>query len=149
MKHISLITLALLLFAACGNRPAETAAPQAEEQTTKVIHLTKADFITKVFNYETATEWKYLGDKPAVIDFYAIWCGPCKVMSPILDELSVQYADSIYFYKIDVDKEQELSAAFGIRSIPTLFFIPLSGTPQVLEGALPKEDVVKMIQQIQ
>jgi thioredoxin len=150
-KEISkqpLIIFTLLFLAACGNRPAETTVSQVEKQETQVIHLTKADFLAKVFNYETATEWKYLGDRPAVIDFYAVWCAPCKAMSPILEKLSVQYADSVYFYKIDVDKEQELAAVFGIQSIPTLFFIPLNGEPQPVVGAMSKEELEERINQM-
>lgn len=105
----------------------------------KTIALTKADFLTKVANYETnPTEWKYLGDKPALVDFYASWCGPCKALAPVLEELAAEYGDSIYIYKINTEEEQELAAAFGIRSIPTLLFIPKDGKPQMAQGALPQ-----------
>lgn len=115
----------------------------------KTIHLTKAEFLSKVANYEASpSEWKYLGDKPAIIDFYASWCGPCKAIAPVLEELAAEYADKIYIYKIDTEKEQELAAAFGIRSIPTLLFVPMTGAPQMSQGALPKtqlEDAIKNI----
>ncbi len=105
----------------------------------KPIHLTKEQFLSKVANYETnPTEWKYLGDKPCIIDFYADWCGPCKMVAPILDELAKEYADKIYIYKVDTEAEQELAGAFGIRSIPTLLFCPMNETPQMAQGALPK-----------
>ena len=86
----------------------------------KAIHLTKADFLTKVANYETnPNEWKFLGERPALIDFYATWCGPCKMLAPVLDELAEEYEGKIDIYKIDVDAEEELAALFGIRSVPS------------------------------
>lgn len=110
------------------------------------INLTKADFLSKVANYEAnPSEWKYLGDRPAIIDFYASWCGPCKMIAPILEELAAEYGDSIYVYKIDTEKEQELAAAFGIRSIPTLLFVPMDGDPQLAQGAMPKESLKEAI----
>lgn len=115
----------------------------------KPIELTKADFLQKVANYETSPkEWKYLGDKPALIDFYATWCGPCKMVAPILEELAAEYGDSIVIYKVDTDKEQELAAVFGIRSIPSLLFIPLNGTPQMAQGAMSKADFKRAIDQL-
>ena len=115
----------------------------------KTIELTKADFLTKVANYETSpNEWKYLGDKPALIDFYASWCGPCKMVAPILEELAAEYGDSIVIYKVDTEKEQELAAAFGIRSIPSLLFIPMEGKPQMAQGAMGKADFQKAINEV-
>ena len=102
-------------------------------------HLTKADFLAKVANYETnPTEWKYLGDKPCIIDFYANWCGPCKMVAPILEELSEEYKDQIYIYKVNTEEQEELAAAFGIRSIPSILFCPMNAQPQMAQGALPK-----------
>lgn len=112
----------------------------------KTINLTKADFLSKVADYEAnPSEWKYLGDRPAVIDFYASWCGPCKMIAPILDELAAEYGDSIYIYKVDTEKEQELAAAFGIRSIPTLLFVPMDGAPQRAQGVMPKDALKEAI----
>ncbi len=112
----------------------------------EVVALNKADFLSKVYNYEkNQTEWVYEGNKPCIIDFYADWCGPCKKVSPILKELAAQYKDDIVIYKIDVDKEKELAAAFGIQSIPTLLFIPKTGKPQIAQGALSKEQFVEQI----
>lgn len=102
-------------------------------------HLTKQSFIEKVFNYEEHKEWKYEGELPAIIDFYADWCGPCKVVAPILEELSEEYEGKVNIFKIDTEKEQELAAAFGIRSIPSILFIPKDGSPQMSAGALPKD----------
>ncbi|HET55881.1 MAG TPA: thioredoxin [Ignavibacteria bacterium] len=102
-------------------------------------HLTKQTFLEKVFDYENNKEWKYQGELPALIDFYADWCGPCKMVAPILEELSEEYAGKIHIYKIDTEVEQELAAAFGIRSIPSLLFIPKDEQPQMAQGALPKD----------
>ncbi len=115
----------------------------------KTIHLTKQEFLTKVANYEESpSEWKYLGDKPAIVDFYASWCGPCKTIAPILDDLAEEYDGQIYIYKIDTEEEEELAAAFGIRSIPTLLFIPMEGQPQMAQGALPKATFKQAIDEV-
>ena len=115
----------------------------------QAIHLTKADFLQKVANYEqNPGTWNYLGDKPAIIDFYADWCGPCKMVSPILEELAEEYKDSIYVYKVNTELEQELSAVFGIRSIPTLLFVPMGENPQVAHGALPKDALKDAIEKV-
>lgn len=115
----------------------------------KTIHLTKAEFLERVANYEsTPTEWKYLGDKPAIVDFYADWCGPCKSIAPILEELATEYADDLYIYKINTEEEPELSAAFGIRSIPTLLFVPMEGAPQMAMGAMPKASFKQAINEV-
>nr|WP_301042947.1 thioredoxin [Parabacteroides goldsteinii] len=111
-----------------------------------VVVLNKADFLTKVYNYEkNQTEWVYEGTKPCIVDFYADWCGPCKKISPILKELAGEYKNDIIIYKINVDNEKELAAAFGIQSIPTLLFIPAKGKPQLAQGALSKEQFVEQI----
>ncbi|MDD2584951.1 MAG: thioredoxin [Bacteroidales bacterium] len=115
----------------------------------KTIHLTKEDFLTKVANYEAdPTTWKYLGDKPAIIDFYADWCGPCKTIAPILDELAKEYENDIYIYKVNTEQEQELAGAFGIRSIPSILFVPMEGQPQMAMGALPKTSFKEAIDQV-
>ena len=135
----------------CSVQAGESKSAQASEQTTpteeaKVIMLTKAEFLKRVANFEEQpSEWIYLGDKPCVIDFYATWCPPCKRVAPILEELAKEYAGKVYFYKIDVDKEQELTGAFGIESMPTFFFCPMEGEPQAAQGAMPKETFIKAI----
>jgi len=111
-------------------------------------HLTKETFLEKVFNYEVNTEWKYEGNLPCLIDFYADWCGPCKMVAPILDELSKEYDGKINIYKVDTEVEQELAAAFGIRSIPSMLFCPMDGKPQMAMGALPKQALKDAIHQV-
>jgi thioredoxin len=107
--------------------------------------LTKETFLTKVFDYEKNQDWKYEGDLPAVIDFWAPWCGPCKMVGPILEELSEEYKGKINVYKVNTDEEQELGAVFGIRSIPSLLFVPKEGQPKMAVGALPKESLKQAI----
>lgn len=111
-------------------------------------HLTKATFLEKVFDYEKNQEWKYLGDTPCLIDFYADWCGPCKMVAPVLEELSDEYAGKVKIYKIDTEAEQELAAVFGIRSIPSLLFVPKDEQPQMAQGALPKNALKQAIDEI-
>ena len=110
------------------------------------IHLTKAEFLKKVSNFETnPTGWKYLGDKPCIIDFYATWCGPCKLIAPILEDLAKEYKGQIYIYKVNIDAEREIANAYGVHSIPTLYFCPMNGDPRVAQGAIPKESFQKAI----
>ncbi len=109
--------------------------------------LTKQTFLEKVFNYEKNKEWKFEGELPAVIDFWAPWCGPCRMVGPIIEELSEEYKGKVNFYKINTDEEQELAGAFGIRSIPSLLFIPKEGKPKMAVGALPKEALKEAIQE--
>lgn len=110
--------------------------------------LTKADFLSKIFDYENKKEWDYSGDVPALIDFYADWCQPCKMVAPVLEELSEEYAGKIKIYKIDTEAEQELAGIFGIKSIPSLLFIPKDGKPQMAQGALPKETLIQAINDV-
>lgn len=102
-------------------------------------YLTKETFLEKVFDYEKNQEWKFEGSLPCLIDFYADWCGPCKMVAPILEELSKEFEGKINIYKVNTEVEQELAAAFGIRSIPSLLFCPKEGKPQMAMGALPKQ----------
>jgi len=115
----------------------------------KVTHLTKEDFLKKVANYEeNPEEWKFAGDKPCIVDFYADWCGPCKMVAPILDQLAEEYEGRIDIYKVNTEKEEELSAVFGIRSIPTILFCPLDDHPQILRGAISKPEFEKAINEV-
>ncbi|MBN1599003.1 MAG: thioredoxin [Bacteroidales bacterium] len=111
----------------------------------KLEHLTSQTFKEKVFNYEMNKEWKFEGTRPAIIDFYADWCAPCKIVAPILEELQEEYGDKLTIYKVDTEQEKELSSIFGIQSIPSLLFIPVDGQPQMAMGALPKETFRKAI----
>jgi thioredoxin 1 len=111
-------------------------------------HLTKDTFISKVFDFETNKEWNYQGELPCLIDFYADWCGPCKMVAPILEELAMEYKGKINIYKIDTEEEQELAGIFGIRSIPSILFCPADGAPQMAMGALPKDTFKKAIEDI-
>ena len=164
-KSLLVFGMAAFLFAACGNSQANSNSKEnksaqstelapAGEQTafnapttaggTKL--LVKSDFLKTVWNYESSPqEWVYLGDKPAIIDFYADWCGPCKIAAPILEEISHEFAGKINVYKIDTEKEKELAAVFGIRGIPAFLYIPKSGKPVMTSGiARSKEDTKKM-----
>ena len=117
--------------------------------TMKMIeHLTAQSFKEKVFNYETQKEWKFEGDKPCLIDFYADWCQPCKMVAPILEELANEYDGEIYIYKVDTEAEQQLAAEFGIRSIPSLLFVPMGEAPQMAQGALPKDAFKQAIEDV-
>lgn len=111
-------------------------------------HLTKETFLNKVFNYEKNREWKFEGELPCLIDFYADWCQPCKIVAPVLEELAKEYAGKINIYKIDTEDQQELAAVFGIRSIPSLLFCPKDEQPQMAQGALPKNTLKQVIEDI-
>ena len=141
MKKIlaSLVLLFAVITTYAQNQPEETA----------VIQMNKQMFLDKVFDYTSgATEWNYKGEKPAVIDFYATWCGPCRMVAPILKDLAKEYGDSIVIYKVDTDREKELSGALGIQSLPTIVFIPKSGQPQVIIGAAYKATFRRAIDEV-
>ncbi|HML72069.1 thioredoxin [Macellibacteroides fermentans] len=162
MKKIALfMVLGIITLASCnakeaGNKTAQNEINKKEnnsnsktESKMKTIHLTKAEFLTKVANYEAnPQEWKYLGDRPAIIDFYADWCGPCKSIAPVLEELAAEYDGQIYIYKINTETEQELASAFGIRSIPSLLFVPMNEAPQMAQGAMPKSAFKEAIETV-
>ena len=149
MKNLSVLLVLSAIVLSCSGQSGNSSKGKettAKENKMKTIKLNKADFLAKVVNYETTpNEWNYLGDKPAIIDFYADWCGPCRTVAPILEELAEEYSGKIYIYKIDTDREQELAGLFGIRSIPSILFIPMAGQPQMATGALPKAELKKAI----
>ena len=118
------------------------AAAYAED----VVYLTTAQFCERIFDYRTTKEWAYKGDKPCVIDFYTTWCGPCKKLAPIMEELSQTYCDQVVFYKADTERERDLAYVFGINSIPQVLYIPMEGKPMLLKGLYPKENIVQMIE---
>lgn len=162
MKKIALfMVLGIITLASCNAKEAGNKTAQNEinikennsnsktESKMKTIHLTKAEFLTKVANYEAnPQEWKYLGDRPAIIDFYADWCGPCKSIAPVLEELAAEYDGQIYIYKINTETEQELASVFGIRSIPSLLFVPMNEAPQMAQGAMPKSAFKEAIETV-
>lgn len=138
----------LLLFLASAVIIALSTKAQSvtSDSNGKVIHIGKTEFVEKIYDYEkNPDKWIYNGKKPAIVDFYADWCGPCRMLSPTLESLAHKYKDKIIIYKVNTDKERELAAAFGITSLPTLLFIPMDKMPQVAQGALPKEDLEKAI----
>ena len=126
---LPIIAVLFLTIAGFGEASAQTAAG-------KPIYLNKADFIKRVMDFEkNKTEWVYAGDKPAIIDFYADWCAPCKKVAPVLDELAKEYSGKVYIYKVNIDKEPQLAQLFGIRNIPTFLVVPMKGKPQLSSGA--------------
>ena len=153
MKKWMTLMLAGCLFASCSQaqnkvEADQTSAEAVQKTKGKTLRLTKADFLKKIADYESnPNEFRYLGDKPAIIDFYANWCGPCRSIAPVLEELADEYKDQIYIYKVNTDKERDLSAAMGITSLPSLLFIPMEGQPQMSVGALPKETFKQLIEE--
>ncbi len=128
---ITLLAIAVTLNSFSG-QPVKTAGTV----DNKPVNLTRSEFINKVMDFEkNKTEWVYKGDKPAIVDFYADWCGPCKKVAPALDELATEYAGKVYFYKINIDKEPELAGLFGVQNIPTFLIIPMKGKPTLSSGA--------------
>ena len=145
-KVIGIIIWAVSLFSLSSFASVKAEENDVNKEDGKVVVLNKTDFVNKVYNYkENPREWVYEGEKPCIVDFYADWCGPCRVMSPILKELAEEYKNDIIVYKINVDKNREVARAFGIRSVPTLLFIPAEGIPMINEGALPKGTLVQQI----
>ena len=130
-KYIFMLVLGLF---ACANAFAED-----------VVYLTTAQFRERIFDFVENKEWKYKGDKPCVIDFYTTWCGPCKRLAPIMDELSQTYCDQVVFYKADTERERELAYVFGINSIPQVLYIPMEGKPMLLKGLYPREEIIRII----
>ncbi|KGI59808.1 thioredoxin [Prevotella sp. S7 MS 2] len=138
-KIVLIIMAVAFTFVGCNTSPrsVKNVAQQVEskENSEKAVQsLTAQEFKNKVMDYENDKQWKFKGDKPAIIDFYATWCGPCKMMSPILEQLATKYKGRINVYQIDIDKEQELATQFGIQSIPTFLMIPKTGQPQMIVG---------------
>ncbi|MDA3894124.1 MAG: thioredoxin [Salinivirgaceae bacterium] len=153
-RNITLLLLAIMTISfGCANtsgksddNTTETVVKnEASEETGIPIHLTNATFKKYVFNYELNKEWKYEGDLPCIIDFYADWCGPCKRIAPVLEELAKEYEGRIIIYKVNTEQQRELASAFAIQSIPALLFVPAKGQPQMAQGALPKESFIVAI----
>ena len=142
-----LLSVFLFTNVSCANNAeAKSAGKNGEE--SGVVYLNKDSFKEEVFDYETNKEWKYNGKVPAILDFYADWCGPCRQLAPVLDEMQKEYKGKIQVFKVNTDKEKELAAVFGIRSLPTIVFIPVDGEPQAAMGFRPKADLEKMVTEI-
>ena len=137
---ISFALLSVVLLAVANN--------PKEKETAKAINLNHEEFIEKVFDFENNEEWNYIGDKPAIIDFWAAWCGPCRQVSPVLEQLAAEYGDDIYVYKVNVDEESAVAQAFGIRSLPTILFVPTDEQPQAIMGAAPKAKLKEAVETI-
>ena len=148
----TILTTLVMVFLLTGcntSREKSASAEPGNKQETNTIQLTRDQFLEKVANFEkNPEEWVYLGDKPAIIDFYADWCGPCKMIAPILEELAEEYDGQIYIYKVDTEAEQQLAAEFGIRSIPSILFVPMGEAPQMAQGALPKDAFKQAIDEV-
>ena len=142
------ITCLLLTTGLTGYLSAQTPfRDKSDKNEGKVIHMDKQMFLDNIFDYTSgSTDWKYKGEKPAVIDFYATWCGPCRMVAPLLKSLAKEYKDQIVVYKVDTDKQ--LSAAMGIQSLPTIIFIPKTGQPQIIIGAANKTTFRKAIEEV-
>lgn len=142
--------LIILAAALSGNLYAQAPAQdKADENAGKVIRMDKQMFLDKVFDYTAgSTDWKYQGEKPAVIDFYATWCGPCRIVAAMLKSLAKEYKDQIVVYKVNTDKQKELSAAMGIQSLPTVIFIPMTGQPQIIVGAASKATFRRAVKEV-
>ncbi|MDD2539351.1 MAG: thioredoxin [Bacteroidales bacterium] len=142
----TIVTLLALLPAVILFAGDKDASEKTKESKIKIMELTKEEFINRVYNYEAnPNEWKYEGDKPCIVDFHATWCAPCKMLAPSLEEINQEYNGQIYIYKVDVDKSPELAAIFGVRSVPTLLWIPLEGKPSISQGALPKSQLESIV----
>lgn len=124
------------------------ASASNEKETGKAINLDRKTFIEKVFDFENNEEWNYIGDKPAIIDFWAAWCPPCRQIAPVLEDLAAEYDGEIYVYKVNVDEETNISEAFGIRSLPTILYVPMDGMPQAVMGAAPKAKLKDAVETI-
>jgi len=146
-KLLLSVIAATMLMVTCRSENKSREGSVAEGKET-VIQLTNEGFKKMIFNYEANKEWKYEGTKPAIIDFYADWCGPCRQLSPMVDEVARQYDGRIIVYKVNTDKEQQLSQSLGISGLPTLLFIPASGKPQMSMGLIPKEALIKAINEV-
>jgi len=143
------IGLALTPFYSCQSQQPKVENKEVKTQPAKTVeHLTATSFKQKVFNYELNKEWNFIGTRPVIIDFYADWCGPCKIVAPTVVQIAEQYKGKVDVYKVNVDNEQELSSAFGISGIPAILFIPMADKPQMSTGVLSKADFEKAIKEV-
>ncbi len=146
-KSFFAIAVLMLLASACSCKTESGKKPQDSskhitnknvkgDKKMKTVEMNSEMFKSKIMDYETSSEWNYKGDRPAIIDFYATWCGPCKATAPNVEKIAEEFDGKIDVYKVDVDQQQELAAVFGVQSIPTILFIPKTGTPTKNVGAM-------------
>jgi thioredoxin 1 len=154
-KQFLIISIAVLAMAGCqAGDPSKAQSGKTIQKTTaaapeiNVIHLSKEEFKEKIFNYEINKEWLYAGNKPAIVDFYADWCAPCRQLSPVIEELANEYKGQIIVYKVDTEKERELAQKLGVQALPTILLVPMTGHPQVIMGYMPRKDLAKAIQDV-
>ncbi len=144
--YLTAIIFSLLMSTCKAENPGGAASKASA--ANDIVYLTNDSFKKLIFNYEANKEWKYEGSKPAIIDFYADWCAPCRQLSPLVEAIAKEYAGKIVVYKVDTEKEKLLSQSLGISGLPTLLFIPAQGSPKISMGLLPKEDLVKAINEV-
>lgn len=147
LKVISLVALSLIMVN-CNAQDKSQASKTTESKTNEVIHLNAETFKSTVFDYENSKEWNYLGDKPAILDFYADWCGPCKMLAPHLEAIQKEYGGNLQVYKINTDEQRELAMAFGIQSLPTIVFVPVKDKPAAIMGYREKTDLEDIINEV-
>lgn len=150
MKTIKVVSLVLisLIMVNCNAQDKTQAKKTSEKSGNEIIHLNATEFKSAVFDYENSKEWKYLGDKPAILDFYADWCGPCKMLAPHLEAIQKEYGGNLQVYKINTDEQQELARAFGIQSLPTIVFVPVTDKPTAVMGYREKSDLEDVIAEV-
>jgi thioredoxin 1 len=152
MRNIAFMLLSGVMFFSfthCNGKPkSETNKSATEQAAPGVIKLTAATFKEQVFDYSANTEWAYKGSKPAILDFYADWCGPCKMLAPHLEAIQKEYGGDVQVYKINTDEQRELAGAFGIQSLPTIVFVPMSGQPQAVMGYRAQADLEQIITEV-
>lgn len=144
LKSVGFVAM-LLVLTNCNAQTKPESKPSKTSSESGVIHLNATEFKQQVFDYENSKEWKYLGSKPAILDFYADWCSPCKMLAPHLEALQKEYGGNIQIYKINTDEQRELAGAFGIQSLPTIVFVPMDGKPTAVMGYRDKADLENVI----
>jgi thioredoxin 1 len=146
-RIVRIVLLTILLISPCFYSFSQGSSTKSASSGIVIEHLSTLAFKQKVFNFEVNKDWKYLGDKPCIVDFYASWCGPCRMLSPTLEKMAKKYKGQINVYKVDTDAETELSSAFGISSIPSLLFCPVKGQPQMFKGLMSEVDLERLIKE--
>ncbi len=144
-NYLIIASISLIPFGSCQSQQAPKKQEVTNAEKSQIEHLTSVTFKQKVFDYSKSKEWKFAGDKPCIIDFYATWCGPCKIMAPTVDQIAKEYKGKINVYKVDVDDQKELANVFGVSGIPSVLFCPASSKPQMSTGLISKSDFDKRI----